>query len=314
MPSNTPEPLQQYGNSTTELAGKAGAAKQLVVDTTKYTAVIMDGVTLGGHPLAKESRVIKSGTEGLLVNDGEQATLASDIELKDKRRWLKRVEAIPADTTALLADMPVGGVVVTEEGDEPSFPYNYPGPYNTEQWITTSGTFTVPVTAWYNVKVINGGNGAVLHKMPTYNWLVSGASGRTREFFLYLVAGAGIPVTIGAAGVGKIVDTWEVSGNGGGLTYFGGYSTVGGFANAMIYGSRMEEHTSVAIFTFMAGCGFGGGQYGVAGLTGKTGSGTFYGAGGACATYDPRLDIPEFAGDGAPGAVRLRYFNPGKTA
>lgn len=79
MALNTPVAIQQVGNTTTELAAKTGVARQIVVDTTKNTLVVLDGSTAGGHPLAKESLKISSGSPNLKINGGAEATLSGDI-------------------------------------------------------------------------------------------------------------------------------------------------------------------------------------------------------------------------------------------
>lgn len=79
MASNTPVPMRAYGSTTAELAARSGVAKQLVVDVTKNTLVVMDGSTAGGHPLAKESLKIKAGSPNIKINGGEEASLSGDI-------------------------------------------------------------------------------------------------------------------------------------------------------------------------------------------------------------------------------------------
>lgn len=79
MAGNIPVPMRAYGSTTAELAARSGVAKQLVVDVTKNTLVIMDGATPGGHPLARESLKIKAGSPNIKINGGEEATLGSDI-------------------------------------------------------------------------------------------------------------------------------------------------------------------------------------------------------------------------------------------
>lgn len=79
MASNTPVPMRAYGSTTAELAARSGVAKQLVVDTTKNTLVVMDGSTAGGHPLAKESLKIRAGSPNIKINGGEEANLGGDI-------------------------------------------------------------------------------------------------------------------------------------------------------------------------------------------------------------------------------------------
>lgn len=102
MAQNTPQPQQQLGATSDVLKSKAGAARQLIVDTTKNTAVIMDGSTMGGHPMAKESRKLKSGSPNVKINDGAEADLSGDITI-----------------TVLPGTVPGGMVVVTDpEGQE----------------------------------------------------------------------------------------------------------------------------------------------------------------------------------------------------
>lgn len=79
MAQNTKSPVQQYGATQAELAAKAGVARQLVIDTTNNTVVVMDGVTAGGHPMAKAAVKIKSGSPNLKINGGSEATLSQDI-------------------------------------------------------------------------------------------------------------------------------------------------------------------------------------------------------------------------------------------
>lgn len=81
MPINTPVPLRQVGNTTEQLISKKGVAKQIVVDVTKNTVVVMDQATYGGHPLAKEEIKIKSASPNLKINGGAEANLAQDITI-----------------------------------------------------------------------------------------------------------------------------------------------------------------------------------------------------------------------------------------
>lgn len=77
----TPVPRVEVGNTTTELSTRVGKSKQIVVDTTKHTAVVMDGVTPGGHPLVKESRKIKADGKTVTINGGSEADLSDDITI-----------------------------------------------------------------------------------------------------------------------------------------------------------------------------------------------------------------------------------------
>lgn len=81
MAINTPVAQRLVGNTTSELSSKRGVAKQLVIDTTKNTAVVMDGYTVGGHPLAKESVRIRAASPNVKINDGDESFLTGDIEI-----------------------------------------------------------------------------------------------------------------------------------------------------------------------------------------------------------------------------------------
>ncbi|MDR3126311.1 MAG: hypothetical protein LBT92_01620 [Rickettsiales bacterium] len=50
-----PKIIKLRRGTTDEHAGFVGSAGEITVDTTKNTAVIHDGTTAGGHPLAKEN-------------------------------------------------------------------------------------------------------------------------------------------------------------------------------------------------------------------------------------------------------------------
>jgi hypothetical protein len=53
--------VQLRRGSTTEHSAFTGASGELTIDTTKKTAVVHDGVTAGGIPLAREDQVIRDG-------------------------------------------------------------------------------------------------------------------------------------------------------------------------------------------------------------------------------------------------------------
>lgn len=104
MPRNTKQPIQQLRASTQRLATYTGPAGELVFDTTKNTLVAQDGATAGGHPLAKETRLIKtsggiitsSNTGGVNTN---AANLANDVEFSFD---------VAAATTAIISELTGG--------------------------------------------------------------------------------------------------------------------------------------------------------------------------------------------------------------
>lgn len=103
MAMNTPHWQQQYSAPTTTIGGQRAESAVLIVDTNKNTAVIMDGSTMGGHPLAKESVKLKSGSPNVKINGGDEANLSGDITIQ-----------------VLPGTIPGGMVVVTDpEGQAP---------------------------------------------------------------------------------------------------------------------------------------------------------------------------------------------------
>ncbi|MBQ3569557.1 MAG: hypothetical protein IJA20_02665 [Methanocorpusculum sp.] len=81
MARNTVNPVQQYRGTTDQHAGYTGAVGEVTVDITKMTAVVQDGVTAGGHPLAKESRKVTADGTIVQVNGGAEGTLAQDVTI-----------------------------------------------------------------------------------------------------------------------------------------------------------------------------------------------------------------------------------------
>lgn len=184
-----------------------------------------------------------------------------------------------------------------------------PAPYNTETWITESGTFTAPVTGWYAVWMIGGGTGGYV--VASTRYASGGLSGTSDSFLEYIEAGTEVPVTIGAGSSGVIsTPIPEAAPASGGQTKFGDHecrfdSYIGG------------THTYAAVGgnAYSFGAGPGGGAVNVAGLDGSSGSGRFYGAGGVAYYTEIQADVASSCvGSGAQGAVRLRYYDPNKSS
>lgn len=300
MAENTPNSFLPLGNTTEELAGLHGKEKQFVVDTIKNTLVVMDGVTLGGHPLAKEDTKIKSGSEDVIINDSTEATLAGDVTIKNKPWGIVLDGEFPTDEEELaeLANrVPVGGSVY---GLAPLGPEDaIPAPYNDEIWITESGDWEVPCDGYYDITTIDGGKGGFTSSEKTY--IYSGQSGDMRKGVVKLTKGQIIPITIGAGGIG-VVGTIDI-GRDGTATTFGNISLkyIRGFCGELRYravGSNIP----------IAQAGGGRGNETFVSFT-TTPDGTFYGAGGGAYIYD---DSHMDAGDGYQGCVIIRFYNPNK--
>lgn len=67
--------LQLRRNTTAELSSERGSIGEIIIDTSKNTAVVMDGSTNGGHPLAKFSDIPVNVSE--LNNDAGYITAAA---------------------------------------------------------------------------------------------------------------------------------------------------------------------------------------------------------------------------------------------
>lgn len=92
--------VQQIRGTTAQTASFTGNEGVISVDTTKKTLVVHDGVTAGGHPLAKESITFSTDSDALLkFNNNTSATLASNIAITmDKAKLTQAViDEIKAD-------------------------------------------------------------------------------------------------------------------------------------------------------------------------------------------------------------------------
>lgn len=173
--------------------------------------------------------------------------------------------------------------------------------YNTEETITESGTWTAKVTGWHDVTIIGGGVGA---RRDVFNRIFPGYSGWQSKHLKYFEAGDIVEVTVGAAG--QACD--EVAGQPVSIIY-GSTSGFGelhaGFANYFLGSRSIDVNASgVMVASYGEGGGFGGGTYSVDG-----GNAQYYGAGGG-GRYDQNTGL--ILGNGAPGAVIIRYYDPNK--
>ena len=72
--------LQHRRGTTAEISSQTGAVGEILVDTTKNTVVVMDGSTIGGTPLAKESDIPTKASD--LVNDRDYLTTGYYNQIK----------------------------------------------------------------------------------------------------------------------------------------------------------------------------------------------------------------------------------------
>lgn len=337
MAENTPISRKFLGNTTEELSALHGKEKQLVIDTVKNTAVVMDGSTAGGHPLAKEAVKIKSGTDGIKINDGTESNLASDITITaDPSVCITLHEGQidfddPEQIEEITENLPNGQLVASDCCDNcPDDAVYINGNWNTEEWLTEGGEYEVPVTGWFNLLLIGGGAGAHVNWSSTNrNWYaaVGGYSGSYIHKNVFLEKGSKIPVIIGAAGENIIFDnsvtTLGIEALRGGDTYFGEYKAVGGIwmndnnpewrglPGVAVWQPGVNcDGPGYLLSANAAGGGFGAGM---ASVTQNYDVG-FYGC-GATARSDGGLGSLTEAvkfNSAQPGAIRLRYYDAAK--
>ena len=182
--------------------------------------------------------------------------------------------------------------------------------YNTEEWITTSGTWTAPVTGWYDVLTFDGGgNGTVSIINSTLVRIESGNSGSMRGGTVHLCQGEEIEVVIGA---GAPSGELRQPAKDGGATSFGGKTL------AHLGRARCDIKTYLVSIAydryFMRGIGLDGGYPSQSGATQAeknkncSASGHF----GGCGAVHYNTTANYGLGAGAQGSVRLRYWNPDK--
>lgn len=135
------------------------------------------------------------------------------------------------------------------------------GGYNTREVITTSGTYTAPVTGWYKITIKGGGgggSGALYYGTIESIGGSGGGEGGTTIAYEKLTAGDTLSIVIGAGGAGGV-----------------------GKANAGdVDDGKPGQSSSVVVNgnTYTAGGGTGG-----SGVGGRGGAGTIRGAcGGPC--------------------------------
>jgi microcystin-dependent protein len=188
--------------------------------------------------------------------------------------------------------------------------------------ITTSGTYTAPVTGLYKITVKGGGGGGQGGRISGNNWTGSGGGeGGTTVGWEHLSVGDPVSVIVGAGGTGgtagnnnatsggnssvTVNDTTYTGGGGSVGTYSGGAGGQGGAGT--IIGAPGESSRGVS--SSGQGGSSGGGNGGAAGvasgtpLTATDGGG---GAGGACSassTYN--------GGAGGDGYVWFEFYTPG---
>lgn len=214
-------------------------------------------------------------------------------------------------------DMPISGVVFYDDPDSPDTPNDniyINGIYNTKEIITESGEWTAPVTGWYKVTCISGGQGGKIINTTTI-FAQGGDSGKIVSDYLFLEKNDSVSVTIGAGGIGKIFQNGDTSLNdferdcNGGETSFGSITTNISGLNPIFRGISLGSgSTGYAIYSIGCGGGLGGGRYG-SGADPNSGAipAAWYGAGGGSKIAGASLVSP-----GYQGCIIVEYYDAAK--
>ena len=194
---------------------------------------------------------------------------------------------------------------------------------NAEEWITESCTWVAPVTGWYEVLVIDGGSAGTAHGETWDTYARGGDSGARKRHLVYLGAGEETPVIIGAGGSANGDYPNLVAG--GSASSFGSLTSQG---EGVYRGSDCPRYTqdlvniskNPSIFSLGGtGGGPGGGSGNFAGFDPAAvggfhyvahSDGRWYGAGGGAYWHHTKGFCS--AGNGAQGAVHLRWHDPAR--
>lgn len=133
--------------------------------------------------------------------------------------------------------------------------------FNTRDIITTSGTYTAPVTGWYKITAKGGGGGGAKATQTNLGG-GGGGEGGTTIAYVSMTAGDTASVVIGAGGTGGATTTGTAGTNGGntsvtinGNTYTGG----GGYGGAQNVAGEYNSTGGLGGNGTIIGCAGGGG-------------------------------------------------------
>lgn len=197
--------------------------------------------------------------------------------------------------------------------------------FNKRDVITTSGTYTAPVTGWYRITVKGGGGGGQGggYTGSSNRGGFGGNEGSTTIAYKKMTAGDTATVTIGAGGTGGAyanTDYGTAGANGGNSSVLIGASTIGAdggaggwktktntYTNTIIgaVGGSGSLSTTVAYSCFGGnGGGTGGSRAGITPINAIDGGG-----GGGCGGLGAQT-AHTAGGNGGGGYVWFEYFDP----
>lgn len=196
--------------------------------------------------------------------------------------------------------------------------------FNHRDVITTSGTYTAPVTGWYKITVKGGGGGGAAGGVTTtglpatHNGGLGGGEGGTTIAYEKLTAGQTAAVVIGAGGAGGTANG-ATGGNGGNSSvtvnsnsYIGyGATAAAGGAGSYCYGAsgvlggKGYIPAGISISTVPSFSGGAGGGNG-----GAQRFGTAHDGGGGCGGDAQGINSFTAGSAGGNGYAWFEYFDP----
>lgn len=176
--------------------------------------------------------------------------------------------------------------------------------FNTRDVITTSGTYTAPVTGWYKItaKGGGGGGGSVVHSSDSNSGGGGGGEGGTTIAYVQIAAGDTANVIVGGGGAGSTGGYVSASDGGdSSVTYDGNTYTGGGGKGGNPPPNKLAEGGAGGIGTIKGCAGATAGKMYVNSLSapGGTGGGT---GGGIGAYAGNGQDAQANSGGGGGGA------------
>lgn len=104
--------IQRRRGTTAEHAGFTGLVGELTIDTTKKTVVVHDGVTAGGHPLAKENHnhdttYAAKAHESSTSAHPEMTASDAEVDAGTGSKWVKVSQLIRATVKTISSILPI---------------------------------------------------------------------------------------------------------------------------------------------------------------------------------------------------------------
>ena len=276
-------------------AGEARDARDVAIAQTEAANTLMEA------ELAKVNAIVaanRTDQQAAVTAARQWAEKAPDTPVDYDEEGHPRYSARHWSKKAQESDLNPDGVTLALDDDGVLHAMGGHLLLNSEQWITASCTWEAPVTGWYNILAIGGGNGGRVHSSNIEAY--GGASGEYKFATVFLKKGQKLSIVIGSGGIGSVGSNSEA-------TVLGGITTVEGVDFSHWSDCRfrgvIESRTEDTVTAHCPGAGLGGAIYGPA-------NATWYGGGGGA--ISAKGGSGPQAGNGYQGVVVFRYYDPAK--